>query len=237
MNSKQLLITAIFALSFTGCSLATPDRVLVPRTSNSSAEENKNNSKQDNTDGTINGSGGSKVALPNLPGGFPSNGNTSPSKTPNDALLEFYSNSDNYQHVYAEVRSWFYPRFGTMKNTCVAFMSTALSKAGVAIPEILDERKESTVLLTRPFSRYLEFTLGWKRITSVDEILPGDVMFSEDEKGYPGYPAHTYMFYAWDNKEIGTGIIVDNQGFMKKRNIFGYAEFNYTPFAYALRAQ
>jgi hypothetical protein len=106
----------------------------------------------------------------------------------------------------------------------------------VMVPKDRFINGENISLVTLPFSKYLTQTLGWQRISSSAEILPGDIIFTKDEPRWPGYPAHTYMFQGWADQARGIGLVVDNQDFTHRRNIFGYNTFNFTPFEYALRA-
>jgi hypothetical protein len=147
-------------------------------------------------------------------------------------LYSYYSNYSNYQKVTSDVMKW----YGTRSNGCVAFMSSALRQVGLSIPKTTDSRGENISLVTRPFSNYLEYDLGWIRITDDRQMKKGDIVFTEDAKGWPGYPAHTYMFAGWKNYDKSSGFVIDNQDFTHTRNIYGYAAGNFTPFAYALRA-
>jgi len=151
----------------------------------------------------------------------------------NKKLFEFYSVRTNYDDVFDEVLR-FYP--AGRRNGCVAFMSTALRKSGTAVPLSEYYNGESVSLVTKPFARYLTERLNWTKITSANNLQPGDVVLTEDDVRYPGYPAHTYMFYGWSNQKSGIGWVIDNQDFIHERNIFGYGTYNFTPFAYALRS-
>lgn len=150
----------------------------------------------------------------------------------NRKLFDYYSQSANYTKVYNNVMGW----YGTTSNGCVAFMSTALRQIGVSVPQSGNLGGDPISLVTLPFSRYLSEKLGWKKITKASELQPGDVVFTVDAPGWPGYPWHTYMFHSWVDKANGTGRVVDNQAFTHNRNIFGYGSYNFSPFAYALRA-
>ena len=152
----------------------------------------------------------------------------------NAVLFAFYSKFRNYDSVTATVKNWFVPRFGSLKNSCVAFMSTALRLAGFQIPELVNDRGESTHTVTKPFSDYLEKRLGWTRIKNADSLISGDIVFTKPNDN-SSYPAHTYMFHSWVDKTRGTGLVIDNQGFLKSRNITGYNDYQFTPFSYALR--
>lgn len=150
----------------------------------------------------------------------------------NRKLAVFYSNQSNYNKVYDDVMNW----YGTKTNACVAFMSTAIRMAGLDIPKYGYYKGERISLVTLPFAGYLEDKLKWKRIEKADDLKSGDVVMTEDDRNWPGYPAHTYMFYSWSNKAKSIGNVIDNQGFIHERNIFGYGDYNFTPFAYALRS-
>lgn len=151
----------------------------------------------------------------------------------NQALFEYYSQRENYNQVFSDVLK-FYPT--GRSNGCVAFMSSALRRVGVNIPLGVYVGGESVSLVTKPFSRYLTETLGWMRINDANSLQPGDVVLTEDDSRYPGYPAHTYMFHSWSNRSAGIGWVIDNQDFIHERNVFGYGSYNFTPFAYALRS-
>lgn len=153
--------------------------------------------------------------------------------TANRELLAYYSLKGNYDKVYRDVLS-FYPE--GRSNGCVAFMSSALRATGTFVPKDRSINGENISLVTLPFSIYLQKTLGWKVITNSNDLEPGDVVFTEDEPKWPGYPAHTYMFHSWKDKSRGIGNVIDNQAFIHERNIFGFGTFNFTPFDYALRS-
>ena len=149
-------------------------------------------------------------------------------------LNEMYSSSNGYANVRRNVRR-FYPQDRT--NGCVAYMSEALRQAGVNIPIANDRTGENISLTTRPFSNHLEHDKGWKRV-GMNDLRPGDVAFTEDDPNWPGYPAHTMMFAGWHDKARGIAWIVDNQDqkHLRDLNQDDYGNFNFTPFAYALRA-
>jgi hypothetical protein len=151
----------------------------------------------------------------------------------NRRLFDFYKLRANYDDVYAEVLN-FYP--AGRRNGCVAFMSTALRMSGTPVPLSEYIEGDAVSLVTRPFSSFLQNRLGWRKITSANNLQPGDVVLTEDDARYPGYPAHTYMFYGWSNQKAGIGWVIDNQDFIHERNVFGYGTYNFTPFAYALRS-
>lgn len=173
-------------------------------------------------------------AIPHMPGS-----GTGPVVAPspvaviNAKLDAFYKAKANYDAVYANVMRW----FGTLKNACCAFQSSAMRMCGVNIPLHFMVRGEDSSLVTLPLSLYIQENLGWKKITNQDDLLPGDVCFTEDDADWPGYPSHVFQFSSWSFKSRGVAWVIDNQGPLHERNINeGGGGFNFTPFAYALRA-
>lgn len=154
-------------------------------------------------------------------------------RSTNQKLFDYYSKRENYNQVFSDVLR-FYPT--GRSNGCVAFMSSALRRVGVNIPINGYIGGESVSLVTKPFAQYLRQQLGWQKIEDANSLQPGDVVLTEDDARYPGYPAHTYMFYGWSDQRAGIGWVIDNQDFIHERNIFGYGTYNFTPFAYALRS-
>lgn len=152
-------------------------------------------------------------------------------ENPNERLLSFYTNKSNYDVVAKEVWQW----TGLKKDTCVAYMSTALRHSNVFIPRDVKIEGYSVSLVTRAFSKYLQNTYGWKKVTSMDDLKPGDIVFTKDHPQYPGFPWHTYMFQSWHDVSKKIALAVDNQGFTHERFV-GPGNPEHTPFAYALRA-
>ena len=125
--------------------------------------------------------------------------------------------------------------FGSTKNACVAFASTALRFLGANISIDTVYNGERASLLTRPFSAYLENKLGWTRITSPKNLIPGDLVFTVDEPRAPGYPAHVFMHSGYADEARTISFAVDNQEFTHERALAGDPKKDYSPFAYALR--
>ncbi|MEY4063796.1 MAG: hypothetical protein RIR26_4 [Pseudomonadota bacterium] len=158
---------------------------------------------------------------------------TPPAVSFNATLSAWYSQRANYELVMKDVSLFYKP---VRDNGCVAFLSAALRRLGVNVP-IDTEGTESPSLVTLPFSRFLEGRLGWKRVTSAEDLRSGDIVFTRDNPSYPGYPAHTYLFQDWSHRETGIALVIDNQDFTHERNIYdNETAFNFTPFSYALRA-
>lgn len=150
-------------------------------------------------------------------------------------LLQHFSSPEGYRSVQREVRQFYPP---DKDNGCVAYLSEALRQTGVPIPHKRDASGLNISTVTTPFSNHLEHRLGWQRIRSMHDLKPGDVCFTKPGPKYPDDPAHTFMFHGWQDQARGIARVVDNQENVHLRNITvdNYGEFNFTPFAYALRA-
>jgi len=71
----------------------------------------------------------------------------------------------------------------------------------------------------------------------VRSIEPGDLVFTDDGGFGDGIPMHVYIFSKWHDTTKEVAWVIDNQDFTHRRNIYdGGGEFNFTPFAYFLRA-
>lgn len=136
-------------------------------------------------------------------------------------LVKYYSSPEGYKNISRKVRE-FYPA-GT-SNGCVAYASTALRYAGIKVPRAADERGENISTVTRPFRNFIATKLKWNRV-AMTELIAGDVLFSTDEPGWPDYPAHTYIFVKWANKDCAIATILDNQEpGPHPRNLKSYSE-------------
>lgn len=144
---------------------------------------------------------------------------------------EYFTNEANYNRVYWNVMSW----FGSTKNGCVAFASTALRFMGMNIGIDALYNGERVSLLTRPFSSFLENKMGWIRIRDSKALQPGDLVFTVDEPTAPGYPAHVFMHSGYADAAKKVSLAVDNQDFTHERALAGDVKKDYSAFAYALR--
>lgn len=149
---------------------------------------------------------------------------------PNQKLYEFYSVESNYLRVEQEVIKFYPPN---KYNGCVAYISTATRLIGIDIP-FTKVNGESISLVTKPFSDYLVKSLSWIRIEDMNKLMNGDVIFTLDEPGWPGYPAHVMMFAGWHDELSRVAVIIDNQGFKYQRPLMG--NVRYSAFKYFLRA-
>jgi hypothetical protein len=148
-------------------------------------------------------------------------------------LHHYYGTQKGYAEVTHDVMAW----HKTALNGCVAFASTALRHIGVDIP--MDARIDGYKVsrITGAFSRYLSEQLGWTRIDSVDDLRPGDIVFSTDAPCCAGYPNHVMMFDGWSKRDQEIALVVDNQGFRIARPFAPREGSDVDAFHYALRPQ
>jgi len=151
---------------------------------------------------------------------------------PNTRLHDTYGTRSGYATVTRDVLKW----HKTRANGCVAFASTALRHAGVAIPMDVFIDGLNVSRITGAFSSYLTGELGWTRIEDLDELRPGDLAFSTDAPCCPGYPNHVVMFDGWVNRDKAIARVVDNNGFHIARPMIHAEGSDIAGFAYALRA-
>jgi hypothetical protein len=148
------------------------------------------------------------------------------------AFADFFSHEPSYNKVYWNVMGW----FGSTKNGCVAFASTALRFLGapIAVEQVYNGERVS--LLTRPFSAFLQKQMGWTRVQSSTQLKPGDLVFTVDEPTAPGYPAHVFMHLDYADSAKKISLAIDNQDFTHERALAGDKQKDYSEFAYALRS-
>jgi hypothetical protein len=146
-------------------------------------------------------------------------------------LHRYYGNWPGYQKVHNDVIGW----HKTAKEGCVAFASTALRHVGIAIPFDVYKDGRSVSRITGAFSRYLSEDLKWTRFDKVDDLRPGDIVFTTDHPCCPGYPAHVMMFDGWV-KGHSVARFIDNQGFRVERPIVAQPSLpQYDGFGYFMR--
>lgn len=146
-------------------------------------------------------------------------------------LLKHYASPSNYRNIHGEVMRW----FGTTRNACVAFISTAMRAVGIDVPKRVNSKGYNISTWTGALSEYLEYELGWVRITNLSQLLPGDVAFTLDSDGSTRVPAHVFLFVEWSDNSSSWARVIDNQGFLHTRNLSKHNGGNFTPFHYALR--
>jgi hypothetical protein len=84
---------------------------------------------------------------------------------------------------------------------------------------------------TDTFDKYLRGR-GWLQTTSMSELKPGYMLFSQDRTGRKGAPDHVYLFMGWADEAKRIAWIFDNKSVnLSKRNL---GEGRATPFDYAL---
>ena len=115
---------------------------------------------------------------------------------------------------------------GSSENTCVAFASAALRAIGIQVP--------NSMTVTKPFKEYLESDVNCVSVNNANDLMPGDLCFTEDHASFPTYPAHVYIFIEWrDLDSTADAMVVDNQGEIHLRNVTRRGPR--TPFRFALR--
>lgn len=143
----------------------------------------------------------------------------------NARLISYYAKPGNYRRVKRDVLSW----HKTTTNGCVAFASTALRHVGFDIP--VDAKRDGWGIsrITFAFSDFLE-EKGWIRVERYDDLRPGDLAFST------GYPDHVFVFHSWSDVGHRVARVLDNRGFLSRRELSPREDSDTAPFAYALRA-
>ena len=116
----------------------------------------------------------------------------------------------------------------------MAFLSTALRKIAVDLP-FYDSTFGHISLGTGSLSAYLSQELNWKKIGKNNMLQAGDVVFTIDKPYIQNSPTHTFVFFEWVDFDTGEARVVDNQGFLHLRNVYGSVLKDHDPFAYALR--
>ena len=89
-------------------------------------------------------------------------------------------------------------------------------------------------MVTLPFKIWLEQNVSPRRINDANKLRPGDICFSTDEPGFPGFPAHVYFFIEYYPGNTRAAYVVDNQGPKHQRNLGNGLK---SPFAFALRLE
>lgn len=69
-------------------------------------------------------------------------------------------------------------------------------------------------------------SLGWKKHTKAEELKKGDIAFTSDMTGMPGFPSHVYIFMGWvQPNDTKDGLVCDSlkkpeeKEWVRKRNI------------------
>ncbi len=125
-----------------------------------------------------------------------------PAKTNAQRFVDYYKN--NYMAVRALVESWFTPQHSPTaeKNGCAAHCRSALCLAGFPNP---DPKTETLAAINADkFYAWLK-DKGYKKITDVAKLLPGDICFSGTETDL----THVYVFNKYINSDVAE--VLDNQ--------------------------
>jgi hypothetical protein len=137
-------------------------------------------------------------------------------------ITDTKSRSLNYRESMAYIKK----ETGSTKNACATVASGYLIKAGV-----LTKRHTDTIGL----SKALEAVKGAVRITNSSTLLPGDILFAQDDN-HNKKPDHAYTFIMYPTpSDKSIALVTDNMKLDAspyKRNL---KSGSYTPFWYALR--
>lgn len=137
--------------------------------------------------------------------------------------------SKYYRAHYGEIKKDVLAWHGTSRNGCVAFASTALRHAGIAIPQDVKRLDANVSRITYAFSDYLEHDLGWARSEDVATLQPGDLIFTT------GWPDHIYVFASWHDRKHTIVDAIDNNANVHTRPVGGDVKLDLAAYAYALR--
>jgi len=131
----------------------------------------------------------------------------------------------HYSDIKQDVLAW----HGTSRNGCVAFVSTALRHAGIAIPQDVKRLDANVSRITYAFADYLEHDLAWARSEDPATLQPGDLIFTT------GWPDHVYVFVSWHDRKRTIVDAIDNNGNVHNRPVAGDVKRDLAAYAYALR--
>lgn len=93
---------------------------------------------------------------------------------------------------------------GKTANTCVYFVSEALRRNNIMIPEYTCNTSQLISELR---------SIGWTKKGDYEKLGPGDIVFTTDTAGNSdGVPTHTYIFMEWvEEGSYDYAYICDNQ--------------------------
>jgi LysM repeat protein/muramidase (phage lysozyme) len=127
---------------------------------------------------------------------------------------------------------------------CASMVSSALRMSGQVDIPLKDYPKDggNTWYHTDGLSRFLESEKGWQRSTNLDDLRPGDIVFTVPGPSTGTAPSHTFVFLGWADKGNHVANIADNQiqeygAYMHQRPLDGSAPgmSSKDPAAYFLR--
>ncbi|MBK9072092.1 MAG: hypothetical protein IPL79_13970 [Myxococcales bacterium] len=135
---------------------------------------------------------------------------------------------DDFAHdarVRADVKGW----HRTTRNSCVAFVATALGHLGAPLTPTTVHEGAFASRLTVPFASWLAANYESQRIEAA-HLQRGDIVFA----GPPEAPTHVYVFMAWTKRKRLLARVIDNQGHRYVRHVGGRGG-RFSPFGFALR--
>ncbi len=131
-----------------------------------------------------------------------------------------------YRDVIRDVRGW----HGTLRNGCVAFVTTALRHVGFSVPDVRPEGPWSNpARVTFSLDAYLA-DAGWPSIQDATALRAGDVVFTT------GAPDHVMLFHGWADQAALIAIVSDNQQQRYRRPLHHADQGGLAGFGFARRA-
>ena len=119
-------------------------------------------------------------------------------------FADYYVN--NYSAIIAERNKYY-----SSSYSCAATASTALKMAGYGITQVLITNDVESQLINK----------GWKKITNMGALLPGDVVFTDKSvSNIPGTYSHVQVFIKYSNSAKTYAYITDNNGNMLNVNLY-----------------
>jgi hypothetical protein len=151
-------------------------------------------------------------------------------------LADYLGSRRGFKKVRKDVLGW----HKTMRNGCVAMVSTALRHLGVEVPQREQRDGMGVSRITLALQLYLQDDLGWTRFELASEddddgLVQGDLIFTTDAACCPGVPAHVMVFLGWKDRERRIAWVVDNQGARHDRDLDGSAEHGVSAAVFGLR--
>lgn len=158
----------------------------------------------------------------------------------NARLARLLHSERNYRRTWRLALHPMLPPTQRPRRGAVPFLAAALGQVGVNVPRKLRIDGLPVNQVTLALSRYLDEQCGWMRVERVDELRPGDVIFTRDAVCCPGIPDHVFVFMGWSDRDRAVALASDDQGFTHARPLFpdsdpqlGHAALS--GFGYALR--
>lgn len=116
-------------------------------------------------------------------------------------IYEFMKNPSNEEKVFKAAIAL---NDNSSSNACVYFVGEVLRNNNIGISTQIANTSQLISKLKEK---------GWKKDTSYENLVPGDIVFTTDEKGDKnGIPSHVFVFMGWvKDGSYNYAYICDNQ--------------------------